>query len=357
MKKNIYSFAAILALLSISCNKASTATASTSSDFTTLEQTVVIDFVNNVAVAQYSSLVNASVTLNGSITILNSTTTDANLQTAQASWKNMRIVWEQCEGFLFGPIEDNDYDPNTDTWPTDYTQMDSLLASKNSLLLADMQNLPQSLRGYHPIEYLIFGANGARTAAQLTARQKQYLVSLSADILYNNVQPLYQSWTGAPTNYANQVLTAGAGSVKFTKKQDLYLAIVGSMSDICNEVGGGKMKDPFDAKDPKITESPYSGNTLIDFKNNMIGVQNVYLGLSGGKGLKDLVAAKNKSLDNQIQAQLTSAINSFSAITESYEKAIVNQRVQVQATMTQLATLQGLMDNELAAFVKLNIQN
>lgn len=68
------------------------------------------------------------------------------------------------------------------------------------------------------------------------------------------------------------MLTAGTGSVKFTKKQDLYLAIVGSMSDICNEAGNDKMKDSFDAKDPKITESPYSGNTLIDFKNNFIGL-------------------------------------------------------------------------------------
>ena len=91
----------------------------------------------------------------------------------------MRETWEQCEGFLFGPVEDNDYDPNMDTWPTDYTQMDSLLASTNPLEVSDIQNLTLSLRGYHPIEYIIFGDHGSRKAADITARQKKYMISFA----------------------------------------------------------------------------------------------------------------------------------------------------------------------------------
>ena len=65
-----------------------------------------------------------------------------------------------------------------------------------------------------------------------------------------------------------------------------------------------------------------------------------------------LVAAKNKSLDNQIQAQFTATINSFSNITERYEQAIFDQRTQVQQTITQLNTLQSLLENELTNFIK-----
>jgi len=55
------------------------------------------------------------------------------------------------------------------------------------------------------------------------------------------------------------------------------------------------MKEPYDAQDPKIVESPYSGNSIADFKNNIIGLQNVYLGRykTDGHGLNDLVASKN----------------------------------------------------------------
>jgi putative iron-regulated protein len=114
---------------------------------------------------------------------------------------------------------------------------------------------------------------------------------------------------------------------------------------------------PYNKRDSTITESPYSDNSLIDFKNNIIGAQNVYLGLNGGLGMKDLVAAKNKNLDNQIQAQFTAAINSFNNITERYEQAILDQRVQVQQTMTQIQALQSLLDNDLVNFLKTNVQD
>jgi predicted lipoprotein len=293
---------------------------------------------------------------------LNSSATDANLQAAQAAWKSMRQVWERCEGFLIGPVEANDYDPNSDTWPTDYHQMDSLLASTNPLATSDVANLPQTLRGYHPIEYLIFGEGGARKVSDLDARKMKYLVSLVSDLSVNNVNPLLASWTQAPTNYSNAVLTAGTGSTVYTTKQAFFLDVIGDngMAGICNEVGqqneDGKMYNPYITKDSSLSESPYSGNSLIDFKNNIVGLQQVYMGLNGGKGIKDLVAAKNKSLDQQIQNAITAAVNSFDNISgasnERYEEAIFDKRTQIQATMTALNSLQDLLENDLTNFVK-----
>ncbi|HEX4373337.1 MAG TPA: imelysin family protein, partial [Puia sp.] len=331
-----------------------------------VEQNVINDFANSTALPQYDSLVSVATALNNAIITLQTTTTDDNLAVTQTAWKRIRTVWEQCEGFLIGPVEAYDYDPNMDTWPTDHTQMDSLLASVNPLQVGDVQNLPQNLRGYHPIEYLIFrnGESSVRTAASFTARELLYLTSLSADILNNNVTPLLQSWTTAPISFLQAVTTAGAsGNQVYSTKLSFFLDVCGDngMAGICNEVGqaapDGKMYAPYINKDSTITESPYSDNSLIDFKNNIIGAQNVYLGLNGGKGIKDLVAAKNKSLDNQIQAQFTAAINSFSNITERYEQAIFDQRVQVQQTLTQIQTLQALLDGELKDFLQENVKD
>ncbi len=365
MKKIIIPVIVLIALSFITCNKANNNTQSTT-DFTTLEQQVINNFTNSTALPQYDSLISVAAALNTAITNLQANPTDANLQTAQVAWKNIRTVWERCEGFLIGPVEAYDYDPNTDTWPTDHTQMDSLLASNNPLQVSDIQNLQQNLRGYHPIEYLIFrdGEYAARTASSFTQREFQYLVSLSSDILNNNVQPLLQSWISSPVNYEQAVLTAGtSGNQVYPTKLSFFLDITGDngMAGICNEVGepdpDGKMYAPYINKDSTITESPYSDNSLTDFKNNIIGAQNVYLGLNGGLGMKDLVAAKNKSLDNQIQAQFTATINSFSNITERYEQAIFDQRVQVQQTLTQLQTLQSLLANDLTNFLKENVKD
>jgi predicted lipoprotein len=129
------------------------------------------------------------------------------------------------------------------------------------------------------------------------------------------------------------------------------------MSDICDEVGSNKMFEPYINQDSSITESPYSSNTLDDFRNNIIGLQNVYLGLNGGKGIQDLVSAKNQNLANQIKTQIQTAISSFSNITLRYELAIYDQRTQVQQTMDQLATLKDMLDNDLSNYVKENVKD
>jgi len=323
----------------------------TTPDFNAMKREVLTDFTNNIAVAGYADLDNAAAGLYTSIEALNTAPTQENLLAAREQWKNMRAIWEQCEGFLFGPVEEKDYDPNMDTWPTDYVQMDSLLQSPNPLELADIQNATLSLRGYHPIEYIIFGNHGDRKAQDITARQRKYMMTLAED-LKNTCHELHLSWTGNG-GYADEVKTAGAGSASYAKMQEVYIAIVDGMAGICGEVGSGKMKDPFDAMDPNIVESPYSGNSLTDFRNNIVGLRNVYLGQykTDGKGLNDLVAAKNKALDNKIQAQIAAAINSFDNITMNFEDAIISQRTQVQQTMTALEALKNTLEGELRPFV------
>jgi putative iron-regulated protein len=324
--------------------------------FPATEQTVLNEFTEDVAISQYTDLTGAANDLNTKITALNSDATDANLIAAQTSWKTLRTVWEQCEGFLFGPVEDNEYDPQMDTWPTDANQFDSLLTSSNNLDVADIELLPYNLRGFHPVEYLIFGDHGSRTAASLTARQKKYMVSATTDIV-NICGSLYASWTEAPTNFAQQVKTAGNGSTVYSTKQEAFMAIVGAMQGICEEVGDGKMKEPFDAKDPKIVESPYSGNSTKDFKNNITGLQTVYLGRNGSAGITDLVTLRNKSLDTKLKSQITAAVNSFDNITMPYEDAILNQRSTVQQTMNAVTTLSETIEEELLPFIQQQVKD
>jgi putative iron-regulated protein len=334
----------------MSCHKA-TETGMASLSFDSLETEVVRDFAAGLVFTRYGSLLGSTVDLQDKITRLKNETSATNLTAARTGWKNMRAEWELSEGFLLGPVESNDYDPNTDTWPTDYVQMDSLLASTNPLRENDVKKLAQSLRGYHPLEYILWGKGGTRTAAQLTVRQKQYMVSLIADLLNNNVQALYNDWFLGADNFQKQVLTAGKGSNTFSSRQALFLNIVSAMSDICGEVGSSKMLEPFIARDSAITESPYSSNTLIDFRNNILGLQQVYMGLDGNKGIRNLVAAKNLQLDQKIQIQMNAAVSSFNLITARYEEAIFTQRPQIVQTMDQLAALNELLETDLKNFI------
>lgn len=342
----------IAATLFAACHKANDDTPDT---FPATEQTVLNDFTDDVAIAQYSNLAGAANDLNAKITALNADATDANLTAAQNAWKSLRTVWEQCEGFLFGPVEDNEYDPQMDTWPTDANQFDSLLSSSNTLEVADIVALPYNLRGFHPVEYLIFGEGGNRTAASLTARQKKYMVSATTDLV-NICEALYNSWTEGSSAFGQQVKTAGSGSTVYSTKQEAFMTIVGAMQGICEEVGEGKMKEPFDAKDPNIVESPYSGNSTTDFKNNITGLRTVYLG-NGSSGITSLVSLRDKSLDNDIKSQISAAINAFDLISVPYEEAIISQRAQVQQVMTAIDDLSETINERLLPFIQQQVKD
>ena len=364
--KKIFISVIVSAAIFFSCKKGDTNTAT--DDFATLKSKAIIDFVNVVAVPGYAELKTKAAALNDAVIALNTSTTETNLTAAKNAWRDLRSTWEKCEGYLFGPVDADEHDPETDTWPVNFIDMEALLAdNSHPLTVADIESLTnRALKGYHPIEYVLWGnKTSPQTAATLAAnsRQKLYIVSLTA-ALKKQADALYNSWIPGGGNYSNVVLTAGiAGNTTFPKKQDAYITLLEGLVGICGEVADAKMKEPYDAEaiqagtGAMLVESPFSGNSVTDFKNNITGAYNVYLGKFNdqGKGLSDLVKAKNISLDNLIKTKFESAIGSFSNITVPYEEAIVNQRLQCQNTMTAIAELAELLDTDLRMFIITNI--
>ncbi len=319
------------------------------------ESQVITDFVGKVALPQYQTLQDRATDLNNAILALNTTANDVNLVAAQNAWRSVRSTWEGCEGFLVGPVEDDNYDPNMDTWPVDYLQLDSFMtsSSEGDINTATVSTLGQSLRGFHPLEYILWGVNGNATAAGLTAKDKKYMVALAQDVL-TTCTALNTSWATSGGNFQSQFLTAGTGSTRYTTKKDALLALAAGMADICGEVGGGKMLDPYDLRDSTKTESPFSHNSMTDFTNNIKGAQNVYLcsiGGVSGNSLSNLVAQKNLSLDNKIKSQFAAAVAALGNVTVSFESALYTQRTQLQTAMTAINDLQGTLDGELKTFI------
>lgn len=347
-------FFSIAIILNLSCRKND---GNTSTDFEGLKDRALMDFVNVVALPGYEELKTKAATLNSKVTAFDANTTDTNLLAAREAWKGLRTTWERCEGFLFGPVEDDEYDPETDTWPVSFNDLDSLMNSSNPLGVSDIEALSQrSLKGYHPMEYILWGKNGAQTAASINARQKQYLTSLSLH-LKSQAEKLYDSWAPGGGNYGQYILNAGKGSSLYPKKQDAFISILEGLLAICEEVGESKMLEPFDAQDPAIVESPFSGNSVTDFKNNITGAFNAYEGKfnTDGVGLSEVVRARNISLDNELKQNFNAALNSFNNITVPYEKAILEQRIQCRQTMDAINELSATLDGKLRPFIMQNI--
>lgn len=321
---------------------------------------VVVDFADQVVVPTYELLAARAVSLGEAIDALVANPDEAKLAAARTAWVAARAPWEQSEGFLFGPVDALGIDPALDTWPLSETDLQAVLDSDDALSAAYVANLPDSQKGFHALEFLLYGDSGERTAASLTARQKDYLAAIAADFETQTAR-LASSWTvgeGGLTAYRELFASAGPGNSAYPSLTSAAQEMVSGMAGICDEVANGKIADPFDARDPLLEESQFSHNSLVDFQNNIRSVENAYLGRvpdagTSGRGLTSWVAERDPALDARIKAEITAAIAAIAAIPGPFSDAIldVDAAPKILAAQAAIRRLQTTLEEDLTDLV------
>jgi len=322
------------------------------------DKQVIVDFSDKVVVPTYERLAANAVALQTVVAALADAPDAAKLEAARTAWIATRAPWEQSEGFLFGPVDSFGIDPALDTWPLNQTDLDNVLASNDPLTPAYIATLQSSQKGFHTMEYLLFGVNGTQTAATLDARELEYLEAIAGDFVALTGR-LAKSWTEGdallPTPYRDLFATAGeAGNTAYPSLSAAAQEIVNGMVGICDEVANGKIADPYDAHDPQLEESQFSHNSLIDFQNNIRSVENAYLGSvpdagTSGRGLSAWVADQDAALDVQIKAQITAAIAAIAAIPGPFSEAIITESAypEIEAAQAAILALQSTLQSKL----------
>ncbi|WP_121966568.1 imelysin family protein [Myroides sp. N17-2] len=316
---------------------------------------VITDLTGNVIIETYKDLNNKAIALDKAINTFNTTPTQQNLELAKKAWVDTRKPWELSEGFLYGPVEDNGIDPAMDTWPVDVEAMNNILKS-NLPITPALINSNNEARGFHLIEFLLWGEDGTKKADQITARQKEYLKAASED-LQNNTKLLYNEWKTDGGNYAAVFNTAGMGSKKYPSRIAALEEIVEGLITISDEVASGKIEDPLNSEGsvpyPEKEESRFSNNSKEDFIDNIRGIENIYLGKydKSAQGLSTIVAEKNKALDNEVKAAITDAIKAIDDIPGTFTQAIYSNRPQVIKAQNSVNELTKLLKSKLKPFV------
>lgn len=306
----------------------------------TLNDEILVSFSDNVAQASYNDLKAKASTLNDHILDFVDEPSAAKLTAAQNSWKAARSAWEQTESFLFGPVDSGEIDPRIDTWPVNFEDMVSLLTESEEVITEEFvdEELGEDLKGFHPIEYLIFGLNGDKTFDDFTSRELEYLSALSLNLKKLTAE-VADEWNPSAGDYESEFLGQS--------DRDAFEQLVSAMAGIADEVANAKIKEVYEAHDPSLEESPYSQNSLTDFTNNIRGIENVYLGkyATDGKGLEDLVKEHNLALDTEIKAAISAAIAALGNIDGTFGEAVEETNVKVQNAIDAITALQLKLDD------------
>lgn len=318
---------------------------------------VIVAFADQVVVPTYAWLAESAVALESAVAALSAAPDEAKLAAARAAWVAAREPWEQSEGFLFGPVDSFGIDPALDTWPLNQTDLEGVLASGDALTPGYVATLESSLKGFHTMEYLLFGIDGTRQAADLSAREREYLQAIAQDFVALTAR-LAVSWTsgeGGLGAYRDLFATAGqAGNQAYPSLGAAAQEIVSGMIGICDEVANGKIADPYDAQDPLLEESQFSHNSLVDFQNNMRSVENAYTGKvpgagTSGRGLDTWVAAQDPALDQRIKREIAEAIAAIAAIPSPFSAAILDPAAHpaIENAQAAIRALQATLEGRL----------
>jgi predicted lipoprotein len=306
---------------------------------------VIRDVPAKVILPTYADLVDKAGLLQNAVAALASSPTADNLTAARNAWRAARSPWEQNEGFLFGPVETLPVDAPIDSWPLNQVELDSVMAGNAALTKDYIDALGDNLRGFHTIEYLLFGT-GSKTAGDIKPRELEYLQGATASMVAK-VKALQDSWTKPGGNFADTFTSAGAGSKVYLSQRSAVEELLNGMIGICDEVANGKISDPFDQKNRNLEESRFSNNSDADFADNIRSVRNVYLGgygSSSGSGIKSLLVQKDAALAAKVEAQADSAINAILDMKPTFGDAIFNAPDKVEIARKAVQALKASLE-------------
>lgn len=340
-------------------------------------------YVNKTVIPTYKAMADAAIEMYDKCVIMQEAFEEGNLtidmiKAAGESWNTSRKYWELSEAFLFGAAADYNIDPHIDSWPLDKTAMDRML--NNPGQMAQMSpdyvanNLGYGLLGFHAVEYMLFQLENNETTSaprainKFTTQEMIYLTSVAGD-LRNQCVRLEASWAGLenissekqeiltdiePTfNYGSSMLNSGNGGSKYVNYQDAAEDIIQGCIDIADEVGNTKIGRPVNGsseEDKNYIESPYSLNSIVDFTDNIISIQNAYQGSNAGDAsISDYIKHIDPALDEAMRAAINNAITAIKKIPEPFAKTATTN-ADAKAAVTIVGTdLVKVLEKVMAA--------
>lgn len=309
---------------------------------------------NTVILKTYENLAALAKTLEQSVQELKLKPDQSRLEAAREAWVAARSPWEQSEGFLFGPVDQEGLDPSLDSWPVNVTDLNNLLNSGSDLTIEFLHQQEGTLKGFHTIEFLLWGESGDKQISAFTKREYDYLLA-ACGALADDAQTLYELWSPMGGNYLQHIVKAGKGSNVYISQKAALEEMANAMIIIADEVANGKINDPLAQQDLSLEESRFSGNSKKDFADNMRSILNVYLGSTNGNesghAIGDILKGRDPEVYQKIRSAIELAIASIEQIPGSFSTAIFTHTSAVTIAQTNVRSLQRELEEKLLPII------
>lgn len=322
---------------------------------------VITQYLDNTIYPTYTSLANYSQELVDALATLKANKTDANVSAACEVFLKAREQWELSEAFLFGAATDFGIDPHIDSWPLDEDGFNTMMTNNEQMAALGADDgdqyageyLGNALLGFHGIEYILFSNGSPKSASAISDKEMVYAYAVAGD-LRNRCFQLEVSWrgdaaaashrarveelelnntvNGGDYSYGANMTNAGNAGSTYATKTAALMAILDGCSSIADEVGTSKIGKPHNGEDVTYIESPYSQTSKRDFYDNIVSIQNSYMGgISGSRDDSKSLHNYMKDINADLDARIVSAIEAALTAIDNMKAPFVNNYTDASA--------------------------
>ena len=321
---------------------------------------VIATYVDRTVIPTYALMEEKVTALDEAVKQFVTSSTQENLQNACDAWREARKPWEESEAFLYGPADYESLDPSLDSWPLQKDDIDQILASQDFSSFDQDTEAAQGVRGFHTLEYLLFSDGQAKTATDISENEKGYMTRVSARLL-QDTKRLHKAWVSGlgtaevNTSFGEEMKAHNGSRIASAAQAISEFIITGGIQNIADEVGGQKIANPYEywksgnhEQAVLEVESWYSWNSLTDYEDNIISIENSYMG--GRQGNRDeatsmsvMVQSVDPALDQRVKDQIVATREAIRDIPAPF-RSNLNATTEIEAAMEACTQLSNIFD-------------
>ena len=345
-----------------------------------LKRDVVRNYADG-AHAMYSKSLASAEALDAAIDRFLASPSEVRLDAAKRAWLLARDDYGPTEVYRFydGPIDNAEDGPEglVNAWPLDEAYIDYVEGDPDAGIVNNPGDFPVidadlivSLNeeggeenvstGWHAIEFLLWGQDlnddgpGLRPVEDYTTnanadRRSTYLATVS-DVLVRHLREMVDAWApGDSGNYRAEFL-----SVDPDEALRRIVTGIGEMSR--GELAGERMAVAYETRSQEDEHSCFADNTTADIIANAHGVWLVYTGDYGtvnGPGVRNLIAAEDEELAQQLEDEIRRSVTLARAIPAPFDQhlreGVSDTDPGRQAVLSTIVALEDQTDTIVSA--------
>ncbi len=317
---------------------------------------VLASLADDVITPRFAAAGTASRTLHESIAVLATSPSPETLRGARDAWRDARAAWSRTEAMWFGPVTDRRSRSLVGWWPIDRERIESRLGQASVVTAEETrERFASTQRGFSALEHLIFQPGDDLLRQLQDEVLSSYLVALTG-VIADEIAAVSAEWSGS---YGDR-FAGGDGRVV---AEAFALADVVRFSVFLTEtVGdirlGGALGALGGEPDPQAIPGGSAEQALEDLRQDLLGMQDLYLGATEGRGLTDLVSAHSGDTDQRMREAFGSAFTALDRLTAldlPLKAAVVEHPNMVGAVRDAIKHLQRVLATEVVSLLGVSV--